>query len=95
MMGKKKDKEYGSAANLIDNAEKVAALGRGNSTMSDKRKNFSRTQSRTSEFETVKIQMRHFETFFKHNFLILGPVHSQTERCIRIRDQSSSGSFRL
>ena len=43
----------------------------------------------------AKIQMRHFETFFKHNFLILGPVHSQTERCIRIRDQSSSGSFRL
>ena len=60
MMGKKKDKEYGSAANLIDNAEKVAKLGRGNSTMSDKRKNFSRTQSRTSEFETVKIHMRIF-----------------------------------
>ena len=63
MMGKKKDKEYGSAANLIDNAEKVAALGRGNSTMSDKRKNFSRTQSRTSEFETVKIHI--FDFFFK------------------------------
>ena len=55
MMGKKIDKEFGSAANLIKNAEKVGTeLGRGDSTMSDKRKTFSRTQSRASEFETVK-----------------------------------------
>ena len=69
MMGKKKDKEYGSAANLIDNAEKVAALGRGNSTMSDKRKNFSRTQSRTSEFETVKIHT-YDETFLRFSIIM-------------------------
>ena len=55
MMGKKIDKEFGSAANLIKNAENVGTeLGRGDSTMSDKRKTFSRTQSRASEFETVK-----------------------------------------
>ena len=46
-MGKKKDKEFGSQANLVKNAEKTAT------NASDRRKNLSRTQSRVSEFETV------------------------------------------
>ena len=45
-MGKKKDNEFGSQANLMKNAENVE-------TAEDRRKNLSRTQSRVSEFETV------------------------------------------
>ena len=53
-MGKKKDKEFGSQANLVKNEEKGPTR---DDSIQNKRANLSRTQSRTSEFETVMIKV--------------------------------------